>query len=133
MPGCSRSVSTYTTPPEHLQFGCGSTSWTGVRPLIAQAGKSPAAAPVRQEIDQSVVIGQPAIIVPGQGIDDVEQAQDLDLDPGLLGDLADRRLTYRLTESLAPTGQRPGAGLRRLGPADQQHPVTLEDDHADPD
>ena len=89
--------------------------------------------PLGHDVDQGVVVLHGAGLIAGDGVDNVDEAADRDLDAGLLRDLAARGGGDRFAEPLTPAGQRPLALARRLAAADQQHAVALEDDDADAD
>lgn len=54
----------------------------------------------------------------------INQADNLRLDPGFLGQFPDRRIDRPLARLDPSAGQTPLAHARRLAPTDQQHLVT---------
>ena len=83
-----------------------------------------------KDIDQNVVPADLAVL-PFDEVADVEDAQGLHVDPGLLASLPDRSRLDRLTDLQGPARQAPTAAVGLGAPFHKEHRAIPEYDRAD--
>ncbi len=83
-----------------------------------------------EDIDQNVVPADLAVL-PFNEVADIEDAQGLHVDPGLLASLPDHSRLDRLTDLQGPARQAPAAAVGLGAPFHKEHRAIPEYDRAD--